>query len=224
MVRIWISNTPLKIVCSVLSWYGFVVAPLVLFVIGPYPSWQFLLIGLGIITAVVAVMFYRIHLSLYPQCAYDRWTQAASMALLPVAAIRCLDKLSRDTLVQYNPLIVASVLSSPASSTPLIRRQVIDLGSDLGSIEVGNTQRPVYECAEWFRQILVSEIPAALQRAKVAVFEAPNRHDATMTFYCPRCHAQYGPAASDLCSQCPETRLAKFDLQEPAPAAVAASQ
>src|SRR5688572_22186798 len=93
---------PLAMCCASLLCYAFVVSPLVLIFLGPYPSWPYLLVGLVISTLSTAIMYHRTHVALYPGCPYDRWVNLVSMTVLPVAAIRCIDKLSRDALQTYS--------------------------------------------------------------------------------------------------------------------------
>lgn len=204
----------LAICCASLLSYAFVVTPLVLFFFGPFPSWQYLLLGLTVITLATATTYYRAHAKLHPQCPYDRWVHTVSMVLFPVAAIRCVDRLSRDALMEYQSIVVAPVLCGIAAAKPFLRRAVIDLGGVRTAFAVATPRQGSEQCADWFRQALAAEIEAALGPIREDLLAAPQREDDTMVSYCPRCHAQFGSTRSSECAGCQGVGLLLFGSAE----------
>ena len=200
----------LRLWCSSLFAFTFVVSPLVLLAIGPYPSWKYLLAGLVVNTAAVAIVHFRAHRAMYPHSSYDRWVNTLSIAALPLAAIRCLDKLSRDSLCQYSAAVVVPTLCLRADATPLLRVQLVDLGQDRFT-ESREASRAAVRCAQWFQQEVAQKTTAALVRLNIDVWDAPARDDRAMHSYCPRCHAQFGSTATDSCRACARGQLVMFD-------------
>ena len=147
---------------------------------------------------------------MYPHSSYDRWVNTLSIAALPVAAIRCLDKLSRDSLCHYSAAVVLPTLCPRADATPLLRVQLVDLGQDRFS-ESREASHAAVRCAQWFQHEVAEKTAAALVRLNINVWGAPARDDRAMRSYCPRCHAQFGSKATDCCRACAHGQLVMFD-------------
>ena len=196
--------------CLSLFAFLFLMSPLVLLLIGPYPAWKYLLLMLLLMTVTIAIGYFRTHAALYPQSGYDRWVQTLSMILLPVSAIRCVDKLSRDALCRYSPAVVLPILCDREIAAPVLRRQFIDLQNGLDTVGEDDAVMPAMQCARWFHEALTLQTKAALDRLNVAVLHAPIQDDEAMVSYCPRCHAQFGCASSESCPACSGIRLASF--------------
>ena len=205
---------PLAMCCASLLFYALVVSPLVLIVLGPYPSWPYLLVGLVIFTLSTATMYHRTHVALYPRCRYDRWVNLVSMTVLPVAAIRCIDKLSRDALQAYSSIVVAPLLCGIDGATPFLRRHLIDVRARPADTPVGQSTHAAQRCAAWFNRAVAVQTQAALEPLRLEILRAPRRDDETMTSYCPRCHAQFGRGGNGDCVACPGVLLMSFDLGE----------
>lgn len=186
---------------------GFLAFPLVLLLAGPHRSWPYLLAAILLLAATTAVVYFRIHAKLYPDGGSDRWVHAISMVLLPVAAMRCVDKLSRDALCTFSPFAVAPHLCGAGASRALLREAWIDLDA---ARDQGSPQTDVERCVEWFRGLVIAETAAALERQGLALLAPPAAEDESMVSYCPRCHAQFGDRALDVCSECREIRLVRF--------------
>ena len=103
---------------AVLFGYVFAVVPVVVFLVGPYPTWPYLLAGLLLATAVTAFLVYRAHALLYPKCPSYWWMHLLTMILLPVGAIRAVDKLSRDALCEFSPVAVVPLLCGNDMAVP----------------------------------------------------------------------------------------------------------
>jgi hypothetical protein len=204
------SRSPdLRAWCLVLFAWTFLVSPAVLLLIGPYPVWPYLLGGWFFTAAGTASRYFRIHAALYPDCRYDRWVHALSMVLLPVAAIRCADKLSRDAMCAYGPVAVLPLLCGIDAAAPALRRQWIDL-RNAGAAAVDSERPPAeQQCIEWFRDVVNTETRAAHERLSIDVLQAPAREDELTMSYCPRCHAQYAAGCVE-CAACPGTEVVLF--------------
>jgi hypothetical protein len=200
----------LNALCTGLFVLAFLVAPLVFYVRGPYPAWKYVLASVGLVTVAIAFTYFRAHAALYPRSVYERWVDTLAMVLLPVAAIRCSDKLSRDALCRFSWAVVSPMLCDPEDATRISRLQFVDL-SRLEDSRPSAPPTPAVECAEWFRQLLVKETGATLKRLKVAVSKAPAREDEAMTSFCPRCHAQFHRGAATSCPACSGIHLVEFD-------------
>jgi hypothetical protein len=205
----------LAVCCAATAAVTFVVAPGVLILIGPYPAWRYLLAAVLTFTIATAIAYFRAHRTLYPECRYERWVHVTSMVVLPVAAIRCIDKLTRDALAKYSAIVVAPLLCGADQARVLLRQYVIDLQAPLPIVGRRENESAA-RCAMWFREALAHEARAALDRERIAVFEPPLPDDEAMVCYCPRCHAQFGSLGDGYCSQCAGVHLAPFPSAGPA--------
>jgi hypothetical protein len=211
----WFGETTwaLSLLCFALFTIIFIISPAVLVVLGPYPFWMYLLAGILAITASTSVKYFRTHTAMYPELKYERWVHALSMTLLPVGAIRCVDKLSRDVLSSYGCAVVAPIVCGVENAVPLVRQQLIDVSN--ASHDVGLDGSPAaVDCARWFRQLLATETKAALERTNIPVLQAPGPEDETMASYCPRCHAQFARSDATSCPSCAGVQLINFSAQQ----------
>jgi hypothetical protein len=205
----------LSLLCLALFLIIFIISPAVLLALGPYPSWMYLLAGIMGVTISTSITYFRTHAAMYPEAGYDRWVHAVSMTLLPVGAIRCVDKLSREALSRYGPAVVAPMLCGIENAVPVLRQQLIDVTStspDSGLDPSGAAA----DCVRWFRYLLATETQAALERTNVPVLKAPVPDNEAMVSYCPRCHAQFGPSAATSCPSCAGIQLVAFSTQDTA--------
>jgi hypothetical protein len=191
---------------AILFWYTLVIAPTVIAVIGPYPTWPWLLAGLMISTAATATLYYKAHARLYPALRFERWIQAIAMILLPVAAIRAAVNLSRHALGQYTPFAVLPALCGPAISALELRVALWDLqrlpAPDAQTTESGR-------CVEWCRAATVDAAIEAIAASRIDLDAAPDRDDDGSVSYCPRCHTQFQSTAV-MCHICDEVRVVPF--------------
>ena len=191
---------------TILFWYTLVIAPAVIAVIGPYPTWPWLLAGLIIGTAVTATQYYKSHGRLYPASRFERWVQATAMILLPVGAIRAAVNLSRHVLEEYSPFAVLPALCGGDVSARELRVALWDLqrlpAGDAATTEAGR-------CVEWCRAATVSAALEAIDASKIDLDAAPDRDDDGSVSYCPRCHAQF-KSAGVMCHICDEVAVRPF--------------
>jgi hypothetical protein len=196
----------LSVLCAAHAVLTFIVAPVVMVVVGPYPTWQFVLAGLVAVTLTLSMTYFGLHAALYAESRYERWVQVISMMLLPVAASRCIDKLSRDSLHRYSWAVVVPLLCERVIAAPILRQKFADLAyAPMNDPAVGRA----HECLRWFQDLLARETKRRLDRFDAGVFDPPPREDDTMVSYCPSCHAQFGAASNDICVTC-RTTLVQF--------------
>lgn len=204
---------------QVLSWgllaYTFCVSPLVILSVGPYRSWKFLAVGLIAIIAMTVSKYVTTHRMLFPRERYERWMDAVSMTMLPLAGIRCVSKLSRHSLSMFGLVAVAATLCDREAARRTLRLYRIDLGDRRAALVSGGLPEPDEECALWFHQVLVEETDKALGRLGVDVHEPPQRVHDLMVSYCPRCHSQFGTSETIECPDCPGVHLASFPASPP---------
>ena len=190
----------LAIVTACLLGYTFVVSPVVLFGVGPHPYWMYLLGGLAALALATAILFFRLHARLYPGFTFERWMHAISMVAIPIAAIRSVDKLSRELLRAFSTTAIVPTLCGAAIATPLLRRAWFDLP---------DATRAPDRCTAWFLELLRRETKMALDRQKILVLAPPEREPG-MSSYCPRCHTQFTTDRRGECPECPGMPLASF--------------
>lgn len=175
----------------------FILAPLVLVLFGPLASWPYLLAGLFLSSLTVTWFFFRAHRALYERARYDRWVQAVSMTLFPIAAIRAVDRLSKGLLSRFHPVAVVSVFCPEGTAQEVARREWFDVSRPADA----STSSPADTCLSWHRAALTRHIEALSQRMGYDLREAPSKDDESMVHYCPRCHRQFGQAAT-ACRDC----------------------
>jgi hypothetical protein len=183
-------TTVLRMWCECVFSFTFIAAPLSLILIGPYPTWKYLLVTGLILTVGTAVTFFRSHKALFPQSGYDRWVNALAMVLLPVATIRCMDTLSRDALCGYGWAVVSPLLCTHEEATRASRLRLLDMRVWLDDVASRSNGRAA-DCARWFQHLLTTETQIALDRLGITALAPPVPEDETMVCFCPRCHAQF---------------------------------
>jgi hypothetical protein len=209
-VRFEKATRTLRACCVMLFVFAWVISPLVLLLIGPYPAWMFLLAGVLGLAIATAIAYFRSHATLYPEAAYDRWVHSISMVLLPVSAMRCVDKLSRDALSGYGWAVVSPMVCGVEKALPVLRQRFIDVSTGSDDFGYGTVSTSAVDCAQWFRQLVASETKAALDRLNVPVLHAPVPDDETMVSYCPRCHEQFRCGDAPSCPDCSNVQLISF--------------
>ena len=105
----------------------FIIAPLLIGLLGLAPVWLGLVIVLLTLTISIATLFARRHRQLWPAAEDDRFTQTLILALVPANSIRALDLISRPLLETFHPLTGAKLLLTPAAFRSFGRRILLDL-------------------------------------------------------------------------------------------------
>jgi hypothetical protein len=167
----------------------FAVSPIVLFLVGPLASWPFLLAGLFLCGIVTATVCFRAHQRLFHAAAADRWTHVLSMVFFPLAAFRACDRLSKDLMWRFEPIALVAALCEPRTYAGAIRPIVFDLTRS----------------RTWHHDLLRNQVSQMLEAVDCDPLIAPDREDASMAAFCPRCHTQYseGRAACGACAAVP---------------------
>ena len=188
-------TAPLKRTAQATFVVVFVIAPLSIAVIGPHPTWMFLLAGVVSLGVASARHLFVLHRKYFPAAGFDRWVQALSVATFPLAATRAVDRLSKDLFHGRHPVaVVCAMCKVPDCEAPL-REQWFDL-----SIAAAEPDR------EWYRSALVVEVGRVLDRAGVDVTRQPEADDPAIEKFCPRCHGQFTSAA-EVCNDCDDVAL-----------------
>ena len=173
-----------------------VVTPIAIVMAGPLRTWPYLLGGLFLSSLIVSIQFVRVHRRELPAGA-DRWLHAVSMTLFPLAAIRAVDRISKERLAGFNPLAVIGVFCGEDDGDPLLRR----VGFDLEHGDAKHDEPSVARCREWYLAQKRASFRQLLRDLKRDPFTAPAAIDETVTLYCPRCHDQFGEGTT-ACSDC----------------------
>ena len=194
-----------QVSAAMLFWYTLAFAPAVIAVIGPYPTWPWLLAGLMIGTGITATQYFQAHARLYPALRFERWVQTTAMILLPVGAIRAAVNLSRPVLEPYGPFAVLPALCRDNAAGDL--RLAL---WDLQRMPVGDTVPTAWSsCVEWCREATVSSAIASIRASSIDLYAAPAPEDEGSVSYCPRCHAQF-KSASVSCHLCDDVQVVPF--------------
>ena len=184
-------------------WLAFV-TPITLLLVGPLSSWPYLLGGLFLTGLAVSMEFVRVHRrELYG--VSDSWLHAVSMTLFPIAAIRAVDRLSKERIAHFSPFAVVGVFCSEADGDPILRRLGLDLERSITSVE----DSPASSCRQWYRAQQHAAYRGLLKGLGRDPFEPPQRVDPQMVVYCPRCHGQFGEGTA-ACSDCVDLQLVRL--------------
>jgi len=181
-----------------------VVTPSAFVIFGPLSAWPYLLGGLFLSSLIVAIAFVRLHRRELPRGA-DRWLHAVSMTLFPIAAIRAVDRISKEKVSHFSPFAVVGVFCGEADGDPILRRFGFDLARSVTSVE----DSPASRCRKWYRAQKHAAFRGLLKGLGRDPFAPPQRVDPLMVVYCPRCHGQFGEG-TDACSDCVELHLVRL--------------
>jgi hypothetical protein len=180
-----------------------VVTPSAFVIFGPLGAWPYLLGGLFASSLIVAIAFVRLHRKELPQGA-DRWLHAVSMTLFPIAAIRAVDRISKEKVSHFGPFVVIGVFCDEATGNPLMRR----LGFDLERTPP-QSDSPAARCRAWYQSQKSAAFRRLLTSLKRDPFAEPAPLDASLVLYCPRCHGQFEEGTT-ACSDCVDVELMRF--------------
>ena len=185
-----------------------VVSPAAFVISGPLAAWPFLLAGLFATGLIVSIEFIRVHRRELPRGA-DRWLHAVSMTLFPIAAIRAVDRISKERLSHFSPFAVIAVFCDDAAGDALLRR----CGFDLERSVPQQTDSAAARCRGWYLSEKRSAFRALLKSLKQDPFAAPAPAGPEMVLYCPRCFSQFLEGAEQ-CSDCVDVELIRLSRSE----------
>src|SRR5262249_14470575 len=201
----------LRTLTNTLFFYLFVLAPVAIYRVGLSRSWIFLLAGVLVLTAGIAIRFRGLHKQFFPNADEERFTHFLVVLLSPATAIRAIDLLSRPLLEEFHPLAVAKVLCAEPQFRLLARDLLREITYPALPLYPG--QEPAAIAAEMeTRSLLKSGVESFLKKAGLTpaeLLQAPSRTDETSVAYCPRCLAQF-TTTTGVCDDCGGLPLAAF--------------
>jgi hypothetical protein len=181
-----------------------VITPSAFMIVGPLSAWPYLLAGLFISSVIVASEFVRLHRRELPRGA-DRWLHVVSMTLFPIAAIRAVDRISKEKVSHFSPFVVIGVFCDEPTGDPLLRR----FGFDLERTAPRPADSPAARCRAWYQSQKRMAFRTLLKSLKRDPFIEPAPLDASLVLYCPRCHGQFGEGTPE-CSDCVDVALVRL--------------
>lgn len=188
---------------QLLACFLFVICPLLIYKLGlPAVGW-WLLGGIYLQSAAIAVLLRRSHRKLYPKDDDERFVRVCTALLAPLSAIRAPDALTRNALQGFHPLPVARLLC-PA---PLFRAFAGELYRDVRSPILPDSpseQAAATQALAWSRGLWEKAVATALDECGLSreeLLAPPIQSEAVNRSYCPRCHEQFTDAAS-ACADC----------------------
>ena len=171
--------------------------------LGPLSAWPYLLGGLFLSSLIVATAFVRLHRKELPRGA-DRWLHAVSMTLFPIAAIRAVDRISKEKVSHFSPFVVIGVFCDEATGNPLLRR----FGFDLERTAPQQADSPAARCRACYQSQKRAAFRGLLKGLGGNSFRR-SKSIRLMVVYCPRCHGQFGEG-TDACSDCVDLHLVRL--------------
>jgi hypothetical protein len=185
-----------------------VITPAAFVIFGPLASWPFVLAGLFLTGSIVSIEFIRVHRRELPRGS-DRWLHAVSMTLFPIAAIRAVDRISKERLSHFSPFAVVGVLCDEAAGDALLCRYGFDLE---GSVPQ-QSDSAAARCRTWYLAEKRSAFRKLLKSLKRDPFAEPAPADPEMVLYCPRCRGQFREG-TEHCSDCADVDLILLSRSE----------
>lgn len=193
----------LGMVCTTLFVHLFAACPLAAWQYGLAMIWLPLLIVMLALDLLALVLFHRAHRRLYLRWTSERWSNVATMLLMPLAAVRAPAALARHLLALYHPLGAARVLCVEADFIAMASAMLRDL-----DFPVRSSDASLDPAAEQTRVEFHGRVAAAIERWLVhegfdpAGLRAPPPRDGEdHVSYCPRCHCQF-IISTGLCEAC----------------------
>jgi len=202
---------PIRILTNVLFALLFLIAPLLIGLIGLSQVWLGLLLTLVTLTITTATFFARLHRKFWPTAEDDRFTQTLMIALAPATTIRAHDIASRALLETFHPLAVANNLFQPEQFRRFARRLLLDLRNP--ALPTSPNSAPAAGATElFFRHAYLETVESWLTENKIVpdeLCQPPPPADASCQAYCPRCEAQFTTRTGQ-CGDCGGLPLVAF--------------
>ncbi len=202
---------PVRLLANAVLLYLFVLAPVLLWLLGLKLSWLGLLIGLLALTTTCAVFFHRAHRKLYPEAEDERFSHFIMIWLAPAVTTRAHDVLSRPLLESFHPLTVAKVLCPVSEFKALAQAALRDLRHPaLPLCSDGDSAAAKVEASA--RARLQKAVEGLLKQTGLNPDEfdrPPAPADDSCRSYCPRCGAQF-THDTGTCADCGGLALVAF--------------
>ena len=201
----------IRLLANFLFAHVFIIAPLLITLIGIQATWLGLVIVMFALTLSIATLFHRAHKIFYPQSSDDRFTHTLTTAFAAATSIRAHDIASRPLLENFHPLAVAKVLLEENCFHSFARNVLLDLRHPMLPA-CPNVHPHAVATEKFFRSASLEITEAWLKENGVAPDKlclAPKPLDETCRAYCPRCESQF-TTAEQPCSDCGGIELVTF--------------
>lgn len=185
------------------------------FVLAPAAAWREGLVRAGLLLlgallalgSATAVSFLRAHRRLFPGESGERRSHLFFLAAAPVGAIRAADAVSRDLLVEFHPVAVASVVCAPSEHLELARRTFLALRFPQRG--AGGDDDALHRAEAWSREALLRSLERHLRAGGIdphRFLDPPRSTDPASRSYCPRCRGEFIVSAG-ICADCSDVSL-----------------
>ncbi len=204
-----------RLLANILFVHVFVVAPVLITLVGIQATWLGLVIVMFALTLSIATLFHRAHREFYPKATDDRFTYTLTTALAVATSLRAHDIVSRPLLENFHPLAVAKVLLDETAFRSFARIIHLDLRHPALPV-CPNSQPHAAATENFFRNASLEITEAWLKENGVEPDElcrAPKPLDETCRAYCPRCEEQF-TTAEQPCADCGGIELVGFRAQK----------
>lgn len=201
----------IRLLANILFVHVFVVAPVLITLIGIQATWLGLVIVMFALTLSIATLFHRTHRKFYPGASDERFTHTLTTGLAVATSLRAHDIASRPLLETFHPLAVAKVLLDETSFCAFARNILLDLRHPMLPV-CPNAHPQAATVESLFRSATLEVTEAWLKENGVAPDElsrAPKPLDETCRAYCPRCEEQF-TTAEHSCADCGGIELMTF--------------
>jgi hypothetical protein len=201
----------IRLLANFLFAHVFIIAPVLIMLIGIQATWLGLVIVMLALTLSIATLFHRAHKTFYPQSSDDRFIHTLTTAFAAATSIRALDIASRPLLENFHPLAVAKVLLEENGFRSFARNRLLDLRHPMQPA-CPSTHPEAVATEKFFRTASLEITEAWLKESGVTPDELcrPTKPlDETCRAYCPRCEAQF-TTVEQPCSDCGGIDLVGF--------------
>jgi hypothetical protein len=195
--------------CSIFFVFMFLGIPLLVTLYGLEQLIIPLAVGLLVLAAQIAFLFFRAHRKLFPSETQERFENTVKMIVCPPVSLRAADVLTRNLLAGYSPIVVANVLAG-AGGQQFARDFLLDLQHPLKH-EVA--EEKAVDTINWMN---AAQLKACLEHVErdgsvkvESLLQAAERENESVS-YCPRCGVQFVAGAGDECPDCPGVGLVEF--------------
>ena len=173
--------------CTLLVVLVLVAFPTVAYLRTPLSAWP---IGIAALLFLIRILwlFGRIHRLLYPGRNSERRTHIAEMALMPLAAMRAPDRLSRELFSEFHWLAVAPVVCNLELARSLAERALRHLEYTAAD-ELAESSPAEWLHREW-REAVRRYVCREFGDPQLLLMPPPRRFSETVS-YCPRCCEEY---------------------------------
>ena len=191
--RFRLGSAGLRLPCLFVAFLAFAYVPLLYWRFGGSSlQMLFAVIGLFLLTSLVAFTWRSLARRLFPEKKDGLWGEVLHQVFMPAHAIRAIDVLGVGAMAGIHPLAAAAVV---------LRPEALRAFASLTWREWKH--RPVKDPLHSATVIVLPQIKAFSKRIGFSIeeLEAPPERQSGATCYCPRCQAQFTVAGSQ-CEQC----------------------